>query len=199
MRYFLRQSPLSQAGMAELADAADSKSADRKVVGVRPPLPVPFAYSTSQRFISISAPQPPLRADEPSVHFCAFAVDGPKVRSAEVFYGDLVLLTELPGRRSNFGAIRLPKARVRSKPKSSPPSNRALTTLSEMSLRWDSPGRGKIVYPWGIGRSTQERAGSEIIFRLLKLSGGNRRDPWSWSLSLSGFRLRGKTISSFTP
>jgi hypothetical protein len=29
------------AGMAELADAADSKSADRKVVGVRPPLPAP--------------------------------------------------------------------------------------------------------------------------------------------------------------
>ena len=27
--------------MAELADAADSKSADRKVVGVRPPLPAP--------------------------------------------------------------------------------------------------------------------------------------------------------------
>ena len=31
----------TQAGMAELADAADSKSADRKVVGVRPPLPAP--------------------------------------------------------------------------------------------------------------------------------------------------------------
>ena len=29
------------AGMAELADAADSKSADRKVMGVRPPLPAP--------------------------------------------------------------------------------------------------------------------------------------------------------------
>jgi hypothetical protein len=28
--------------MAELADAADSKSADRKVVGVRPPLPAPI-------------------------------------------------------------------------------------------------------------------------------------------------------------
>ena len=28
--------------MAELADAADSKSADRKVMGVRPPLPVLF-------------------------------------------------------------------------------------------------------------------------------------------------------------
>ena len=27
--------------MVELADAADSKSADRKVVGVRPPLPAP--------------------------------------------------------------------------------------------------------------------------------------------------------------
>ena len=27
--------------MAELADAADSKSADRKVMGVRPPLPAP--------------------------------------------------------------------------------------------------------------------------------------------------------------
>jgi hypothetical protein len=32
----------SPAGMAELADAADSKSADRKVVGVRPPLPAPL-------------------------------------------------------------------------------------------------------------------------------------------------------------
>src|ERR1017187_7824704 len=32
------------AGMAELADAADSKSADRKVVGVRPPLPALFNY-----------------------------------------------------------------------------------------------------------------------------------------------------------
>src|ERR1035438_675286 len=29
------------AGMAELADAADSKSVDRKVMGVRPPLPAP--------------------------------------------------------------------------------------------------------------------------------------------------------------
>jgi hypothetical protein len=28
--------------MAELADAADSKSADRKVMGVRPPLPAPI-------------------------------------------------------------------------------------------------------------------------------------------------------------
>ena len=32
---------LQQAGMVELADAADSKSADRKVMGVRPPLPAP--------------------------------------------------------------------------------------------------------------------------------------------------------------
>jgi hypothetical protein len=40
MRYFL-SIVLPKAGMAELADAADSKSADRKVVGVRPPLPAP--------------------------------------------------------------------------------------------------------------------------------------------------------------
>ncbi len=32
---------LLKAGMAELADAAVSKAADRKVVGVRPPLPAP--------------------------------------------------------------------------------------------------------------------------------------------------------------
>ena len=31
----------TQAGMAELADAADSKSADLRVMGVRPPLPAP--------------------------------------------------------------------------------------------------------------------------------------------------------------
>src|SRR5271166_822347 len=31
----------AKAGMAELADAADSKSADRKVIGVRPPVPAP--------------------------------------------------------------------------------------------------------------------------------------------------------------
>ena len=31
-----------KAGMAELADAADSKSADRKVMGVRFPLPAPI-------------------------------------------------------------------------------------------------------------------------------------------------------------
>jgi hypothetical protein len=35
------------AGMAELADAADSKSADRKVVGVRPPLPAPSKIPVS--------------------------------------------------------------------------------------------------------------------------------------------------------
>ena len=35
-----------KAGMAELADAADSKSADRKVVGVRPPLPAPTKRAT---------------------------------------------------------------------------------------------------------------------------------------------------------
>jgi hypothetical protein len=35
-----KQEP-TQAGMVELADAADSKSADRKVMGVRPPLPAP--------------------------------------------------------------------------------------------------------------------------------------------------------------
>ncbi|MDT7814938.1 MAG: hypothetical protein QOJ42_4854 [Acidobacteriaceae bacterium] len=39
--------------MAELADAADSKSADRKVVGVRPPLPAP----TKQRVYTESAAQ----------------------------------------------------------------------------------------------------------------------------------------------
>jgi hypothetical protein len=31
--------------MAELADAADSKSADLRVMGVRPPLPAPMAIS----------------------------------------------------------------------------------------------------------------------------------------------------------
>jgi hypothetical protein len=34
--------------MAELADAADSKSADRKVVGVRPPLPAPDMWLSYQ-------------------------------------------------------------------------------------------------------------------------------------------------------
>jgi hypothetical protein len=41
VRYFGGISP-SDAGMVELADAADSKSADRKVMGVRPPLPAPL-------------------------------------------------------------------------------------------------------------------------------------------------------------
>ena len=36
--------------MAELADAADSKSADRKVMGVRPPLPAPVIVSLSLLF-----------------------------------------------------------------------------------------------------------------------------------------------------
>ena len=39
---------ICKAGMAELADAADSKSADRKVVGVRPPLPAPSSISLNQ-------------------------------------------------------------------------------------------------------------------------------------------------------
>ena len=38
--YTLRCPPM-HAGMAELADAADSKSADLRVMGVRPPLPAP--------------------------------------------------------------------------------------------------------------------------------------------------------------
>ena len=41
--------------MAELADAADSKSADRKVVGVRPPLPAPRLQTTyKQNGLSIA-------------------------------------------------------------------------------------------------------------------------------------------------
>ena len=47
VRYFFEKAP-PHAGMAELADAADSKSADRKVVGVRPPLPAPTSFSLSQ-------------------------------------------------------------------------------------------------------------------------------------------------------
>ena len=35
-------SPALRAGMAELADAADSKSADLRVLGVRLPLPAPL-------------------------------------------------------------------------------------------------------------------------------------------------------------
>ena len=38
--------------MAELADAADSKSADRKVVGVRPPLPAPKNHTNIQHKIN---------------------------------------------------------------------------------------------------------------------------------------------------
>ena len=55
------------AGMAELADAADSKSADRKVVGVRPPLPAPIKSMMYQINASSDA------------FFCAQTV--PKVQS----------------------------------------------------------------------------------------------------------------------
>jgi hypothetical protein len=51
------QSSPTPAGMAELADAADSKSADRKVVGVRPPLPAPS--SLLPKTVSISNLHPP--------------------------------------------------------------------------------------------------------------------------------------------
>jgi hypothetical protein len=47
-----------RAGMAELADAADSKSADRKVVGVRPPLPAPHKIKSLSQFGLSSAERP---------------------------------------------------------------------------------------------------------------------------------------------
>jgi hypothetical protein len=46
----------TQAGMAELADAADSKSADLRVLGVQLPLPAPnifsFAFNDLPQLIS---------------------------------------------------------------------------------------------------------------------------------------------------
>jgi hypothetical protein len=44
--------------MAELADAADSKSADRKVVGVRPPLPAPLQHIENEWVTKTKASQP---------------------------------------------------------------------------------------------------------------------------------------------
>ncbi len=38
---------IGKAGMAELADAADSKSAEGNLVGVQPPLPAPSGFSLS--------------------------------------------------------------------------------------------------------------------------------------------------------
>ena len=49
--------------MAELADAADSKSADRKVVGVRPPLPAPtnLFFCNMLQGREVSEPDPPVQ------------------------------------------------------------------------------------------------------------------------------------------
>src|ERR1035441_1257278 len=75
VRYFLSRHP-PYAGMAELADAADSKSADRKVVGVRPPLPpLPVIASTSCLpavwEVAPSGIPPPLARDAVSLLTCS--------------------------------------------------------------------------------------------------------------------------------
>ncbi len=46
MNRSLNQELTNRAGMAELADAADSKSADLRVLGVRLPLPAPAQKSS---------------------------------------------------------------------------------------------------------------------------------------------------------